>query len=44
MVGTTRETATVILNELKEDKVLKIEDKYITVIDEKTLKEWAGKE
>lgn len=44
MVGTTRETATVILNELKEDKVLKIEDKYITVIDEKALKEWAGKD
>ena len=44
MVGTTRETATVILNELKEDKVLKIEEKYITVIDEKALKEWAGKE
>lgn len=44
MVGTTRETATVILNELKEDEVLKIEDKYITVIDEKALKEWAGKE
>lgn len=44
MVGTTRETATVILNELKEDKVLKIEDKYITVIDENALREWAGKE
>ena len=44
MVGTTRETATVILNELKKDEVLKIEDKYITVIDEKALKEWAGKE
>lgn len=44
MVGTTRETATVILNELKEDKVLKIEDRYLTVIDEKTLKELAGKE
>lgn len=44
MSGTTRETATVILNELREDKVLKIEDKYITVIDEKALKEWAGKE
>lgn len=44
MVGTTRETATVILNELKEDEVLKIEDKYITIIDEKALKEWAGKE
>lgn len=44
MVGTTRETATVILNELREDKVLKIEDKYITVIDKKALKEWAGKE
>ena len=44
MVGTTRETATVILNELKEDKVLKIEDKYITIIDEKALKEWAGRE
>lgn len=44
MVGTTRETATVILNELKEDNVLKIEEKYITVLDEKALKEWAGKE
>ena len=44
MVGTTRETATVILNELKEDEILKIEDKYITIIDEKALKEWAGKE
>ncbi|OIO36675.1 MAG: hypothetical protein AUJ74_01075 [Candidatus Omnitrophica bacterium CG1_02_44_16] len=44
MVGTTRETATVILNELKEDEVLLIEDKHITVIDEKALKDWAGME
>lgn len=44
MVGTSRETATVILNELKEDEILKIEDKHIIVIDEKALKEWAGKE
>lgn len=44
MVGATRETATVILHELREDEVLKIEDKYITVMDEKALREWAGKE
>jgi len=43
MVGATRETVTVILNDFKTENVIKITDKYITIIDEETLKEWAGK-
>lgn len=44
MVGATRETITVILNDFKKDNLISINEKYITIIDEKTLKEWAGKE
>jgi|SRR3989338_4413764 len=44
MVGATRETVTVILNDFKNDNFIKINEKHITIIDEKILKEWAGKE
>lgn len=44
MVGASRETATIVLNEFKDDKVVSINEKYITITDEKSLKQWAGKE
>jgi CRP/FNR family transcriptional regulator, cyclic AMP receptor protein len=43
MVGATRETVTIVLNDFKNDNLIKISEKYITIIDEKTLKEWAGR-
>lgn len=43
MVGATRETVTVILNDFRNDKIITIDEKYITILDEDTLKEWAGK-
>ena len=44
MVGATRETVTIILNDFKNDNLIKISEKYITIIDEEILKAWAGKE
>jgi len=44
MVGASRETATIVLNEFKEDKVVSISEKHILIIDEKRLKQWAGKD
>lgn len=44
MVGASRETVTIILNEFKEDELVSIDEKYITITDEKVLKQWAGKE
>lgn len=43
MVGATRETVTVILNDFRNDRIITIDEKYITILDEDTLKEWAGK-
>jgi CRP-like cAMP-binding protein len=42
MAGATRETVTIILNDFKNDNTIKINEKYITILDEKTLKEWAA--
>lgn len=44
MVGASRETITIILNEFKDDKVVSINEKFITITDEKALKQWAGQE
>ncbi|PIR22260.1 MAG: hypothetical protein COV44_08915 [Deltaproteobacteria bacterium CG11_big_fil_rev_8_21_14_0_20_45_16] len=44
MVGASRETATIVLNEFKEDKVVSISEKHISIIDEKRLRQWAGKD
>lgn len=44
MVGAARETVTMVLNEFKLDGVIKINEKHITIIEEKTLKEWAGRD
>lgn len=44
MVGATRETVTIILNDFKNDNLIKIDEKYITILDERTLKGWAGKD
>jgi CRP/FNR family cyclic AMP-dependent transcriptional regulator len=44
MVGSSRETVTIVLNEFKEDGVVSISEKHISIIDEKRLKTWAGKE
>jgi CRP/FNR family transcriptional regulator len=44
MVGSSRETVTIVLNEFKEDKVVSISEKHISIIDEKRLRQWAGKE
>ncbi len=44
MVGATRETVTVILNDFKNDNVIHISERHITIVDEKMLKEWAGKD
>jgi CRP/FNR family transcriptional regulator len=43
MVGATRETVTLILNDFKNDNLIKISEKYITIMDEGILKEWAGR-
>lgn len=43
MVGATRETVTIVLNDFRNDNLIKISEKYITIIDEKILKEWAGR-
>lgn len=44
MVGSSRETVTIVLSEFKEDKVVSISEKHISIIDEKRLRQWAGKE
>lgn len=44
MVGAARETITVILNDFKNDGIIQVNEKHIIIIDEKALKEWAGKE
>lgn len=44
MVGSSRETVTLILSEFRDDKVISINEKYITINDEETLRQWAGKE
>lgn len=44
MVGASRETITIILNEFKDDKIISVSEKYITITDGKILKQWAGKE
>jgi CRP/FNR family transcriptional regulator len=44
MVGSSRETATIVLNEFKEDGVVSTSEKHISIIDEKRLRQWAGKE
>lgn len=43
MVGATRETVTVVLNDFKNDRTISISDKHITILDERALREWAGK-
>jgi len=44
MVGSSRETVTIVLNEFKEDKVVSISEKHISIIDKRRLKQWAGKD
>ncbi|PJC47089.1 MAG: hypothetical protein CO035_07505 [Candidatus Omnitrophica bacterium CG_4_9_14_0_2_um_filter_42_8] len=44
MVGASRETVTIVLNEFKEDKVVSVSEKYVSIVDEKRLRQWAGKE
>lgn len=44
MAGSTRETVTGVLNDFKNDNLIKINEKHIIVLDEKALKEWAGRE
>lgn len=44
MVGASRETVTIILNEFKDDRIISINERYITITDEKALRQWAGRE
>lgn len=44
MVGASRETVTIILNDFQDDKVIEKNERYITITDEQALKQWAGKE
>lgn len=43
MVGAARETVTVILNDFRNDNIIAIDEKYITIVDGDMLKEWTGK-
>jgi CRP-like cAMP-binding protein len=44
MVGATRETITVVLNDFKDEGLIEISEKHITILDLQTLKEWAGRD
>ncbi len=44
MVGSTRETVTVVLNNFKNEGLIDISEKHVTLLDRQTLLEWAGKD
>ena len=44
MVGASRETVTVILNEFKDDGIIRIDDRFVTIRNLTELKAWAGKD
>ena len=43
MVGATRETVTVVLNNFRSEGLIDISEKQVTIHDRKALMEWAGK-
>lgn len=44
LIGSTRETTTVVLNQFKRKRLIAIQDKMIIILDEKGLEELIGKE